>query len=45
MHILEHARTKIRSDMIFSLFHLYKKKKEVCANASITVFRSQMYVQ
>ena len=42
MHILEHARTKIRSDMLFSLFHLYKK---VCANASITVFRSQMYVQ
>lgn len=43
MHILEHARTKIRSDMLFGLFHL--KKKEVCANASITVFRSQMYVQ
>ena len=41
MHILEHARIKMCPDMLFS----YKKKKEVCANASITVFRSQMYVQ
>ena len=42
MHILEHARTKICSDMLFSLFYL--KKKEVCANASITVFSGKMYV-
>lgn len=35
VHILEHARIKNSPDMLFII-----KKKEVCVNASITVFSS-----
>lgn len=44
MHILEHAQAVKRLDMFFDLTE-GTKKKEVCANASIKMFSSQMQVQ